>query len=386
MNIRVDLNYPIKDGTEVVFRSPVDCSQITGLKVYYLEDGITTYREFAFADAHGNNVGDIDHLFAENVVVKVILDVTTSMAFVQNADTNAYLEGRFDGIIDKLCPSFTESGAAVRCEPGEGYPLEVISNINPKESSDTWGEIKLYHSGKNLAPNVSRTLNKTGITIEFIDNILKINGTGGRNLGGYNADYAFTLPAGTYTWSLTRVSGTCTYSGSSGTFYLRTSTGYVSVSDMYGGAGRKGTFTLTEPTILCLDVTTAGSSTYENLTFTFQVEAGDTATAFEPYKGTTVYTADFSNYGLLDAGSYNWTTGVLINEAGNHYQHDLETNTFEMVDETEHIPRRVRNIHAYPGVNTLISDCGDTAVSGKADPVAIIEKLTNAIIALGGNV
>ena len=88
MNIRVDLNYPIKDGTEVIFRSPVDCSQVTGLKVYY-PDGS---QEFVLADAHGNNVGDIDHLFAENVAVKVILDVTTNMAFVQNADTNAYLE------------------------------------------------------------------------------------------------------------------------------------------------------------------------------------------------------------------------------------------------------------------------------------------------------
>ena len=94
MNIRVDLNTPIKDGTEVVFRSPVDCSQVTGLIVYYND----VSQEFAFADAHGNNVGDIDHLFAENVVVKVILDVTTSMAFVQNADTNAYLENRFESI------------------------------------------------------------------------------------------------------------------------------------------------------------------------------------------------------------------------------------------------------------------------------------------------
>lgn len=91
MNIVVDLNYPIQDGTEVVFRSPVDCSQVTGLKVYYQDAS----QEFMLADAHGNNVGDIDHLFAENVVVKVILDVTTGMAFVQNADTNAYLERRF---------------------------------------------------------------------------------------------------------------------------------------------------------------------------------------------------------------------------------------------------------------------------------------------------
>ena len=96
MNIRVDLNAPIKDGMEVVFRSPVDCSQITGLIVYYREDGKTSSKEFVLADAHGNNVGDIDHLFAENVVVKVILDVTSAMAFVQNADTNAYIEKTFE--------------------------------------------------------------------------------------------------------------------------------------------------------------------------------------------------------------------------------------------------------------------------------------------------
>lgn len=93
MNIRVDINTPLQDGTEVVFRSPVDCSQVTGLIVYY--DFNTASKEFAFADAHGNNVGDIDHLFAENVVVKVILDVTHAMAYVQNADTNAYIERTF---------------------------------------------------------------------------------------------------------------------------------------------------------------------------------------------------------------------------------------------------------------------------------------------------
>lgn len=98
-NIKVNVNYTIKDGASIAFRSPVDCSQVTGLVAYYPgEDGNTASKEFAFADAHGNNVGDIDHLFAENVVVKVILDVTAGMAFVQNADTNAYLEGQFEEI------------------------------------------------------------------------------------------------------------------------------------------------------------------------------------------------------------------------------------------------------------------------------------------------
>ena len=102
-NIRVDVGYAIHDGSELKFRSPVDCSAITGLIVHYPgEDGILTSQAFVFADAHGNNVGVIDHLFAENVVVKVILDVTTSMAFVQNADTNAYLEGRFSYLKNQI--------------------------------------------------------------------------------------------------------------------------------------------------------------------------------------------------------------------------------------------------------------------------------------------
>ena len=97
-NIKVDLSTPIFDGAEVKFRSPADCSQVTGLVVCYNGES----QEFIFADAHGNNVGDIDHLFAEDVVVKVILDVTKGMAFVQNADTNAYLENRFAGLEDMI--------------------------------------------------------------------------------------------------------------------------------------------------------------------------------------------------------------------------------------------------------------------------------------------
>ena len=101
-NIRVDLDYTIKDGCSVVFRSPCDCTEITGLIVYYItEAGEQASKEFSLADAHGENVGDIPHLFAENVVVKVILDVSNGMAYVQNADTNAYLEGRFNELLLK---------------------------------------------------------------------------------------------------------------------------------------------------------------------------------------------------------------------------------------------------------------------------------------------
>lgn len=121
-NIRVDVNYMINDGSEIVFRSPADCSTITGLIVYYPgEDGDITSKEFALADAHGENVGDIDHLFSEGVVVKVILDVTAEMAYVQNADTNAYIERTFVKTVNDVAPD--ENGnvliTAAGGEPGK---------------------------------------------------------------------------------------------------------------------------------------------------------------------------------------------------------------------------------------------------------------------------
>lgn len=157
MNIRVDLNTPInEDGTEVVFRSPVDCSQVTGLKVYY--DGVS--QEFAFADAHGNNVGDIPHLFAENVVVKVILDVTTGMAFVQNADTNAYLEGRFDALDEGIA-------SCVIVEKAEGETISLTdSSNNPLRGLALYGKTTQNGTPTPTAPIALESAgNNGGVTI-----------------------------------------------------------------------------------------------------------------------------------------------------------------------------------------------------------------------------
>lgn len=104
-NIRLDLNSHLTDGATLTFRSPADCSEVTGLIVYYREGATTSSRVFQFADAHGNNVGSID-LFAANVLVKVILDTKLNRAYVQNADTNGYLERRFPG-------RTTEQGGAI---------------------------------------------------------------------------------------------------------------------------------------------------------------------------------------------------------------------------------------------------------------------------------
>jgi hypothetical protein len=95
-NIRIDLEATVVNGQALTFKSPADCSQVTGLIIYYPVGDTTTSKTFQFADAHGNNVGSVS-LFAEDVLVKVILDTDAGKAYVQNADTNAYLEGQLAG-------------------------------------------------------------------------------------------------------------------------------------------------------------------------------------------------------------------------------------------------------------------------------------------------
>lgn len=314
MNIRVDLNTSIKDGTEVVFRSPVDCSQVTGLKVYYIgADGNTTSQEFMLADAHGNNVGDIDHLFAENVAVKVILDVTTGMAFVQNADTNAYLEGRFASlpieIADKLCPTLTGSGAVVECEPLEGYPLEAVSSIVPMQSGVPSLEnvcpitghtaVKLWHGGKNFFD-----VNAVGTYGDIVNNgdgTLTVNKNSRAAKPPHNSlrHYAPELVVGqTYTLS----------ANSTGNYK------YIFLSGEYGGVWNFGKSVVM--TDAMLNSTVVWYSNGDDTPATvgdIQIELGATATAYEPYRGNE-FTMDLGQ--TVYGGSLDWKTGVLTVDKG----------------------------------------------------------------------
>lgn len=132
-NIRVDSPVPVFDGQALSFKSPASCSNITGLRVYYPDGDTTASKVFQFADAHGNNVGGLD-LFASNVVVKVILDTDSNLAFVQNADTNAYLEGRFASIESSMSASakivygsYVGTGTY-----GEDNPTSITFDFAPK--------------------------------------------------------------------------------------------------------------------------------------------------------------------------------------------------------------------------------------------------------------
>ena len=95
--IRIDLKEPLLDGMDIKFQAPCDCTALTGLIVYYPNaDETIGSKSFVFKDTHGNVLTGFGNLFVKGAYVKVIVDVINGIAYLQNADTNGYLEARLD--------------------------------------------------------------------------------------------------------------------------------------------------------------------------------------------------------------------------------------------------------------------------------------------------
>lgn len=112
--IRIDLKEPFLDGMDIKFKAPCDCTAIDGMIVYYPldDDSGTGSQSFVFKDAHGNNLAGLGNLFAKDAVVKVIVDRSTSSAYIQNAATNAYLEDKIANAGSKVTLSSSVSSTS----------------------------------------------------------------------------------------------------------------------------------------------------------------------------------------------------------------------------------------------------------------------------------
>lgn len=114
-NIRVDLEHEIIDGQPITFAAPCNCSAVTGLKVYHSGGS----KVFTFKDAHGNALTGLGNLFSKGSYVKAILDTTNGFAYLQNADTNAYLEAQ---LASKAPEDHTHTAADVGARPNTWIP------------------------------------------------------------------------------------------------------------------------------------------------------------------------------------------------------------------------------------------------------------------------
>ena len=112
-NIKIEQSYAIADGQPVTFVAPCDCTAITGLNVTYPGGS----KEFTFKDAHGNDLTGIGNLFTAGAYVKAILDIVNGYAYLQNADTNAYLEAQ---LASKRPNTWTPTAEEVGAAPAAG--------------------------------------------------------------------------------------------------------------------------------------------------------------------------------------------------------------------------------------------------------------------------
>lgn len=100
--VKVQLDGVLMDGQNVTFKAPCACTEIDGLTVSYVTRENSKYVEhsvdFTFRDAHNTDLTNLGNLFDAGAYVKVILDTNNKYAFIQNADTNGYLESKIPSI------------------------------------------------------------------------------------------------------------------------------------------------------------------------------------------------------------------------------------------------------------------------------------------------
>lgn len=109
-NIRITVEGPLMDGHKITFKAPCDCSSVEKLDVRYIESNTQKSKLFTMKDSHGNDLTGLGNLFSQGAYVDVVLDPNSSAAYLQNASTNAYLEGKLKTVaapVDNLTSTST---------------------------------------------------------------------------------------------------------------------------------------------------------------------------------------------------------------------------------------------------------------------------------------
>ena len=262
---------------------------------------------------------------AENA--KTIIDDTTAQLGKTWSSKN---------IVEKLAPAFEASGPVVTCSPVEGYPLNVVSQIVPVQegSGDPSPDNVRPISGWDSA---TLTHNDTPITIQL----------------------GQTVYGGTLDWT----TGVLTV----GSIFLKLNTTYS--INLYQFQDKNGVF-FSSP-LLYRPSRIEGVCSHGICTTSVSIPN-------ESFIWLGVNNPSVYWVGVLD---------VLGLSTVDEFKSWLDTQDVQIVypaQEPVTIQLTPQEILALSGTNTLYTDTGDTTVSGRADPNAIIQQLASRIAALEG--
>ena len=354
--------------------------------------------------------------------------------------------------VDKLCPSFTESGSIITCQPVEGYPLEVAWQTKNLFNDVAWYESHGFtqqEDGSWLGYGVNKTCftntekrpgamyltatMKTDVTTTPFYLIAYYTD------GTVSPTLAASIPGETFTTKTLTTDPTKTVDyikwtyGGGGFYYLkdvmisfvdhvyepyaetaniiRYGKNIVNLDSMLnnrltkdengiyhlsGASGASGVWRFDIPipantpiTFTFLDL--KGQSPGRNALIYFSQAFADgtqgpgmwfgTSEAF-PSKATLRYNSELLRFAIVPYGT---AEGYYCEFSGLQVEIGETSTAYEPYREGDAV-QAGQQIVALPGVNTFLADSGIITVSGKANPAAEIEKLKNAILAMGANV
>ena len=257
-----------------------------------------------------------------------------------------------------------------------------------------YGAIPIFVSGKNLLDTSITEATYAGVTYtQGNSGEIVLNGT--KYGGGYYVvkQDAFSLQAGTYTFSAELVSGTAT---ATPTIYLLGNNDAV-VFQVTPNAGSKKSHTVTlaeDTNIIKLRFGLfTDNSVYTNATYALQLEAGSTATAYEPYSSTTTTPIPVALRSLPDGTRDEWISGetedTLIPRFGITFNGLAACTVMcEQLTERETLALVVSNAYSINGTidNRLYfslseneTTAADAAAALAAHPITVLYKLATPI-------
>ena len=359
-------------------------------------------------------------------------------------------------IIDRLCPGFTESGNLAQCQPVEGYPLEVASQITPSLEGTT--QLTLTQLGKNLLSfsvwyenaylmhkigggtnNGNTFITKyipcahlRGQTLTLNHSTAKHQGQTGTNMGmAFYTDIDTTTSGLYHNGEATYISGTNadTFIVPDNANYMRftiyeayenetqlelgsTTTDFESYTEksytadfgspVYGGSfdWSTGELTMTHKAVELRDLNWRYSS--PNLCFLADLPDPTAGAALcnifthAPGRYMDIETGGYVNHlsfdidpeeksivvSFLDYGAYGYEDEKALQEFLKYLESENAVLVYPVAEPVVQSVANTQQVTAKCGTNTLYSSTGSTRVSGKSDPVTVIETLSTRLAAL----
>lgn len=265
---------------------------------------------------------------------------------VFEAGQNAGYDTGYTSALDKFCPEFEESGEVVTVVPLEESPVTIVSHVSGSASGVTLEHCKQLFDPTNES--------------EFYAAYLR------------EADNAWTGNASSFSVRVPCKPNTTYYifNKSTQNAVFRAAcveVSYVAVADETSGqyASVQAFNLVSNSTNAMLTLTTTANAKY----LVVQVSATTKDATIQTLVVTDGITETHVDFGkTVSGGSFNWETGVLTDGSGNT---------------TQLAPQ---NIEVFDGMNSYHSSTGNTTVSGRTDPIALLEALTDTILLMGSDI